>query len=160
MKIELKSNNKLILTITLIFKIFVTIATIVYIFAICLDIWNARRCRQGVFIFVAFELIAVTVVLVIKFCNWKRYIFSEESIEVYQKDELIDKVSVADIKSIEYFRCRILWTILSFIGECMYFNWTLAIKMNDGKERYFSFFSKKDVQRLKDELYGELITIS
>ena len=116
MKIELKSNNKLILTITLIFTIFVTIATIVYIFAICLDIWNARRCRQGVFIFVAFELIAVTVVLVIKFCNWKRYIFSEESIEVYQKDELIDKVSVADIKSIEYFRCRILWTILSFIG--------------------------------------------
>ena len=160
MKIELKSNNKLILTITLIFTIFVTIATIVYIFAICLDIWNARRCWQGVFIFVVFEIIAVTVVLVIKFCNWKRYIFSKESIEVYKKDKLINKVSIVDIKSIEYFRRRLLWTILSFFGGCMYFNWMLGIELNDGKKLHFGYFSKKDAKRLKDELYGDLITIS
>ncbi len=160
MKIELKSNNKLILTITLIFTIFVTIATIVYIFAICLDIWNARRCWQGVFIFVVFEIIAVTVVLVIKFCNWKRYIFSKESIEVYKKDKLINKVSIVDIKNINYVRGKWWSPILEFCSGCVYNTWTLDIELTEGKKLHFGYFSKKDAKRLKDELYGDLITIS
>ena len=160
MEIELKSNRQWMVVTCLIPTIFLAIAIICLIFAWASDIWNARRCWQGVFIFVVFEIIAVTVVLVIKFCNWKRYIFSKESIEVYKKDKLINKVSIVDIKSIEYFRRRLLWTILSFFGGCMYFNCTLAIELNDGKKLYFGYFFKKDVQRLKDELYGDLITIS
>jgi hypothetical protein len=140
----------------------ICLAIIITLMAIALGVnFNEQKDAIGFLIlFSCIEIVLFLLLFIIKFYKGKRYIFSKESIEVYKKDKLINKVSIVDIKSIEYFRRRLLWTILSFFGGCMYFNCTLAIELNDGKKLYFGYFSKKDVQRLKDELYGDLITIS
>ena len=157
---ELNSNRNFMIYLLLPWVI--CLAIIITLMAIALGVnFNEQKDAIGFLIlFSCIEIVLFLLLFIIKFYKGKRYIFSKESIEVYKKDKLINKVSIVDIKSIEYFRRRLLWTILSFFGGCMYFNCTLAIELNDGKKLYFGYFFKKDVQRLKDELYGDLITIS
>ncbi len=160
MKVELKSNRNFM--VYLLLPWIICLAIMITLMAIALGVnFNEQKDAIGVFIMIScIEIVLFVLLFIIKFYKGKKYIFSKENIEVYKKDKLINKVSVADIKKIEYFSHGLLWTILSFFGGCMYLSCTFAIELNDEKKQYFGYFSKKDVQRLKDELYGDLITIS
>ncbi len=160
MKIELKSNRQWMVVTCLIPTIFLAIAIICLIFAFCFDARGAREHPEYIIIYSIIEMIFISVILIIKFYKGKRYIFSKESIEVYKKDKLINKVSIVDIKNINYVRGKWWSPILEFCSGCVYNTWTLDIELTEGKKLHFGYFSKKDAKRLKDELYGDLITIS
>lgn len=158
---KIKSNRQWIVNTLLIPLIVITIFLVFVIVAFCLDAWGSREFPEAIYICGIVEMLYICAVLIVKFYRGKSYKFTCETIIVYKKGKEIEKISREDIKSIKFnvFKVRMFFTIFAGMlreGGC----WQLHISMRDGMKKNLGYFTLKDVRKLKDELYGDLLIIS
>lgn len=158
MQINLKSNKSFIL------KIFVPIAVILVLLTVLCGatlIIEYDKELLAIFIaFCAFTAVYISVILAVFFWNGKRYEFTENEILCYNRDKLLEKIDISDIHLIKFYKFKAHYLIPICMtevesGGC----WSLHAWKKDGTKKVLRFFSVKQAKMLKEQLFGELLTI-
>lgn len=160
-KIEIQSNRKCLIFIPL-FVLALNVIAIIILTCAFLSFRHEKYALEaflfGLFFFAGGGIILVVVALIIKYHKGRRYVFSEEAIEVYDKNVLVETIKVSDLTKIAFYPFRLRYIVTIFSGELSEGGcWKLHCYTSDGK-RELAFFALSDVKKLK-ELYGDLIVI-
>lgn len=103
--------------------------------------------------------ICICGILICKFYDRKLHIFSNDSIQVFEKKQLIDYINVKDIVEIKYIRCNIqyIWKRIEGTprgGDAC----KMYVTMKQGNCYIIGCFSTRDAKKIK-KLYGDLVQI-
>ena len=158
MQIKLKSNRDFLVYMLL--PVFIAVAVVVglMLVAMFINYEIQKEATVACICLVCFDVLLLIGIIIIKFYKGRSYEFNNDTIAIYKKNKKIDEISIKDIQKIEYIRFRFLHVILGFFGGGIY-TWTLDIEMKNGVKMHIGFFSYNNVQKLKNELYGDLIKI-
>lgn len=132
----------------------------------CIKIWCPDETvnvdfREAFPLIISFTVVFAAIMLGIKLYLGKKYVFTEKVISVYDRKNYIDAISVDEIESMHYYKFRLWYIIYVLFGEIGILNgfWVLHLRMKNGTIKNIGYLSVKDVKRLKDKLYHDLITI-
>ena len=158
MQIKLKSNRDFLVYMLL--PVFIAVAVVVglMLVAMFINYEIQKEATVACICLVCFDVLLLIGIIIIKFYKGRSYEFNNDTIAIYKKNKKIDEIYIKDIQKIEYIRFRFLQAILGFFGGGIY-TWTLDIEMKNGVKMHIGFFSYNNVQKLKNELYGDLIKI-
>ena len=117
---------------------------------------------DGILIFFCvFLAVTVIALLLAKFHKSKNYEFTENEIICYKRKTQLCTINISEIEKIQFYYYKWRYLITIFFGElpeggC----WSLHILMKDGTKKILRFFQRKDVEMLKEKIFGDLLTIS
>lgn len=158
MQINLKSNKSFIL------KIFVPIAVIlalcVIFMGITLTVEYDKDLLTLFIIFCVFTAVYIAAILTVYFWKGKRYEFTETEIICYKRDKESERINISDIHLIKFYKFKLYYIIPVCMmevesGGC----WSLHVWKKDGTKKVLRFFSVKQAKMLKEQLFGESLTI-
>lgn len=165
MKIEIKSNRNLIIKIISPLLIAGIICAIITTIMMLVD----PDLPNDIFtlvLYCSFVVLTAIIMLIIKFHKGKRYEFTESKILCYRRKKLLKSIIVSDIDKIEFIKYRLRNYISDiFIGwltrgqEKVGKSWKLHVHYKDGTFETLGFLSPKQAEMLKEQLFGDLLTI-
>ena len=158
MKIKLDSNRDSIIKPIIPFVIVCFLCAI--LISVTIIIENDEDLLPELFAFDGFTVVFVIAAITIKLYKGMNYEFTENKIISYKRKKQVGVIDVSDIEVIVFYRFKWRYLISIFWGElptggC----WSLHICKKDGTKTVLRFFQTKDVELLKEKLYGGLLTI-
>lgn len=165
MKIEIKSNRNLIIKIISPLLIMGIICAIITAIIMSVDP-NLPNDIFTLALYCSFVVLMSIIMIIIKFHKGKRYEFTESKIFCYRRKKLLKTIIVSDIEKIEFIKYRlknyISDTLIGWLTrghEKVGKSWKLHVHYKDGTFETLGFLSPKQAEMLKEQLFGDLLTI-
>lgn len=160
MEIKLKSNRCFIINLTVPFVILINILLAI---AIIFEITSPEEFSEVALLFgllLVMDFIGVSIFLLAKYKRGKSYIFTTESIRIYDKEKLIDQIEISAVKSMHYYPFRVHYLITIFAGSLMEGGaWKIHAMGYDGINHEIGFLSEKEAIMLQEKLYPKKLEI-
>lgn len=161
MEIKLESNRQFLFKIFVPFVFLLSTVTIGLLIYIIISSSTSIPLIISTIIIGAIDLIYISIIIVLKVKKKPIFIFNNEQITYFKKDDKIT-VNVNDIKTMIYVSNKrydfILYIFIIFLGDSGGFNMPmLKIVEKNGREHLLGYFSKQDIIGLKKLYYNLLI---
>lgn len=159
MKLILKTNRNDFITFWIPFLLVfvgILIADLVYIYG-----FNGaeRTFADNVMIIICSVVLGIAIItmLLVKFVDRQKYIFTNENIRVFKRKNIVNELKVEDIVSIKYVRFIFRKHVYGY-GVLDGEDCGLYVGLKNGNLMILGRFSKRDAKKIKN-LYGDLVEI-
>lgn len=155
-EIKLESNRYFIVKLFITYMIVVTILLIIMIIGLFIDYDNMSQNLSVLWIFVAIEVCSLLGILIAKFYKSKSFVFYEDKIEVYNKNQFQYKIMTSNIKTMNYYPFKWHYFITIYAGSLNEGGaWKIHITDYQDKKYALGFISYKDAKKLQ-KMYPKL----
>ncbi|GEM_PF-1768573 len=160
MEIKFKSNRKFLLNITIPFIVIFSFGLIAVIIGWIFSPAEFHEILPLLLLVSIFDIVEIFVFIFAKYYNGKSYLFTKESIKVYDKGVFVKEVKVNEIKSMHYYPWRTHYIITIFFGALNEGGaWKIHILEKGGIRHEIGFLSEKDAILLQEEFYSDMLEI-